>query len=231
MSNLDIVHCTVTFPPKSNAGLFNEIKLHDELTDQVAKFLSSYGIEYLKGPVSGKGGGGVSSLWQILKELRNNLPFFVFVYSAIVTVIRRAWNKYLHWVETRNRPRLAINLSIESDEATEPIEIWKVVTRLKNLRHLSDELYNQFTEKYPVFVFDRYLTAKLENESFSATWKIAAEHSGKFSRFRNLRQIERLMLNKNESVDFTFTAGGFVRKTIAEAHCQGKGWSFGPKTK
>lgn len=220
--DLKIVHCTVDLISGKHI-LFDRTLVFKKMNRDAEEYFEHYGVKFEIGRIAGLGGGGIATLFEVIKTLWAKKE----IIGIAFTVFKHLYNFLIKPLE-QDKPHVRVSLWIQTDADMLYVRDhdlnWVVRDALVNLQDLSDGLKKSLKKKYPIFVFDQTFGVYIHNKNYKAYYSLFNEQDNSFNRYRLTLLFKKLKIMSNSSVEIRFNKWFLIERFDAETEFHNGLW-------
>jgi hypothetical protein len=232
-NDLDTITCYIDFTNLSNFSLLDKDFLLKKFQKETKDFFEDNGIKYKIEPPGDKGGGGLSSLIEIFKDLWKYKDFLAFFLSAAQYFIH-IFDSFVQNNINSQKPGIEISLIIQSkrklnQKHLEKFQKWYLSDKISNLLNIGDALCEKLCELHKYLKCDLSIRGIMAENNYMVHFQIPHEYrkNNKISRFLYL--IKNLKIKENRCSDYDFTKWYAIKRTDSKFEIDENSSSIGPK--
>lgn len=187
---LDKVSFMFDFISRGNISLLDSTKLHDQFEKEIAELLLRNGVKSCTFCLADGGGGGLGTLWEIIKVLWENKDIIMFA-SSLFYFVKGIFIQYERNSVKNLYPIVVVVFKITSESELENLpkdEISSIVSKkLANLLVVANGVLEEMKGRYKPFKFDIFVEVRINSMGFYSSYSARHEQrliiENKFLRF------------------------------------------------
>lgn len=231
-NELDKISCCVDFSNLSNFDLLNRDFLLKKFQEESKKFFKKNGIKYEIEDPGDKGGGGLSNLWEILKQLWVYKDFMLFI-SSFFGYFVHIYNSFLEKNTISQKPRIEISLIINSKKKLNKKRLkifqgWYFVNKISNLLIIGNALCNEINNLHNYLCCDLSVRCVISGNNYMVNFDIPHEDRTDKKISKLLHIIKNLKIKNNKYSDYNFAKWNLIKRTDSEFEIEENSSSCGP---